>query len=96
MKFVMLGSLKESVDLAKLAEIIRRRAQYEFPPGVSMVGEYWTAQRSPAVVSILEADDATALMINYAAWVDVLDVAIFPVNTWQEGLEGLSKHFAGE
>jgi hypothetical protein len=35
-------------------------------------------------------------MINYAAWVDVLDVAIFPVNTWQEGLEGLSKHFAGE
>ena len=96
MKFVTLWSLKESVDLAKLAEIIGRRAEYEYPPGIKMVGEYWTSQRSPAVVSILEADDATGLMINYAAWVDVLDVEVFPVNTWEEGLEGLSKHFAGE
>jgi hypothetical protein len=96
MKFVALWSLKESVDQVKLAEVMGRRAEFKFPKGMKSIAEYWTSKRSPAVVSIFEADDAAALMINTVAWVDALEVDIFPVSTWEEGLEKLSKHLAGE
>ncbi len=96
MKFVALWSLKEGVDQAKLAEIMGRRAEHKFPEGMSLIAEYWSSKGSPAVVSIFEADDAAALMINSAAWVDALDVDVFPVTTWEEGLEKLTKHLAGE
>jgi hypothetical protein len=95
-KFVALWSLKEGVDQVKLAEVMGRRAEYEFPTGMTVLAEYWSSNRSPAVVSIFEADDAAALMINTVAWVDVLDAVVFPVNTWEEGLEKLTKHLAGE
>ncbi len=94
MKFIALWSLKDNVDQAKLAEVMGRRAEHKFPTGMNLIAEYWSSRTSPAVVSIFEVDDSAALMINYAVWVDVLDVDIFPVNTWEEGLEKLSKHGA--
>lgn len=96
MKFVTLWHLKENVDLTKLAEVIGRRAEYTFPPGLEAVAEYWTAQQSPAVVVVFEAEDAAPLMINAATWVDVFTVDIYPANTFEEGLEALGKHFAGD
>jgi hypothetical protein len=96
MKFVALWSLKAAVDQAKLAEVMSRRSEYKFPTGVNVLAEYWSPRASPAVISVFEADDAAALMINSVAWIDVLDVDIFPVNTWEEGLDRLSKHLAGE
>lgn len=92
MKFVALWSLKEGVDQSKLAEMMGRRAEFKFPAGMNLLAEYWSAQNSPAVISILEADDAAALMIISVTWMDVLDVDIFPVTTWEEGLEKLTKH----
>ena len=96
MKFATLWSLKESVDLTKLSEAVGRRADYEFPEGLEIVAEFWTSMSSPAVILIFETDNAASLMINAATWIDVFDVQVFPVNTWQEGLEGLTKHFSGE
>jgi uncharacterized protein with GYD domain len=96
MKFVALWSLKDGVDQEDLAESMGRRAEFEFPKGMKVIAEYWTPQGSPAVINILEADDASALMVNSVAWMDVLDVEIFPVVEWEEGLKKLSKHFAGE
>ena len=96
MKFVALWSLKEHVAQEELAEIMGRRADFNFPKGMKLIKEYWSAQGSPAVISIFESDDASALMVNSVAWADVLDVEIFPVMEWEEGLKKLSKHFAGE
>lgn len=96
MKFVALWSLKEGVDQLKLAEVLGRRAEYKFPKGIKVLAEYWSSRRSPAVISVFEADDAAALMLNTVAWVDALDADVFPVSTWEEGLEKLTKHLAGE
>ncbi|MFC2023166.1 DUF3303 domain-containing protein [Chloroflexota bacterium] len=96
MKFIALWSLKESVDQLKLAEIMGRRADFKFPKGIRLIKEYWSSKGSPAVVSIFESDDAAALMINTVAWVDALEADVFPVTTWEEGLEKLTKHLAGE
>jgi hypothetical protein len=80
----------------KLAEIMGRRADYEFPTGMRLIAEYWSGNTDPAVISIFEADDSAALMINSVVWIDIFDVRIFPVNTWEEGLDKLTKHLAGE
>jgi hypothetical protein len=96
MKFVALWSLKEHVAQEELAEMMGRRSDFKFPKGMKLIAEYWSPQASPAVVSIFESDDTSALMVNAVAWSDVMDVEIFPVTEWEEGLKKLSKHFAGE
>jgi hypothetical protein len=96
MKFVALWSLKEGVDQLKLMEVLGRRAEYKFPKGIEVIAEYWSSRGSPAVISVFEADDAAALMLNTVAWVDALDADIFPVSTWEEGLKKLTKHLAGD
>ncbi|NIM96844.1 MAG: DUF3303 domain-containing protein [candidate division Zixibacteria bacterium] len=96
MKFIALYSLKESADQTKLAELMGRRSEHKFPKGMSLIAEYWSSKNAPACVAIYEADDAAALMINSVIWMDALDVDVFPVNTWEEGLEKLSKHLGGE
>lgn len=96
MKFIALWSLKEGVDQTKLAEIMGRRAEWKFPAGVNLLAEYWSSTNAPAVVSIYEADDAAALTINTVGWIDAMEVDIFPVTTWEEGLEKLGRYLAGE
>ncbi|MGC8875051.1 MAG: DUF3303 domain-containing protein [Chloroflexia bacterium] len=91
MKFVALWSLKEGTDQAKLGEVLRRRARWVFPEGLTLIAEYWSAQTRPAVVSIVEAEDAAALVANSVAWLDAMEVQIFPIVTWEEGLQTLSR-----
>lgn len=95
MKFIALWSLKDGVDQAKLAGMMGRRAEWKFPQGISLIAEYWSSKNSPVVVSIFEANDAAVLMINTVGWIDVMSVDIFPVTTYEEGLEKLTRHLAG-
>jgi hypothetical protein len=95
MKFIAMWSLKAGVDQTKIAEAVGRRAEHKFPTGMSLIAEYWSAKTSPTVISIFEADNAAALMINSTAWVDVFTVDVFAVTTFEEGLQSLTKHFAG-
>ncbi|MFZ5809781.1 MAG: DUF3303 domain-containing protein [Chloroflexota bacterium] len=95
MKFIALWSLKEGVDQAKLAEMMGRRSEWKFPEGIKLIAEYWSSRNAPVVVSIFEANDAAALMINTVGWIDVMKVDIFPVTTYEEGLEKLARHLAG-
>ena len=92
MKFVCLFNVKESVTPAKLGETIARRAEYKFPEGIKLIAEYWSPSQ-PAVIAIVEAPDATALMMNTINWLDTFDVQVLPVSDYQEGLQKLSKHF---
>jgi hypothetical protein len=92
---VALFSLKEGIDQAKLARVMGRRADYEFPEGISLIGEYWTSKGSPAVLAIFEDDDAAALMINAVTWMHTFHTDVFPVNMWEKGLETLTKHLRG-
>jgi hypothetical protein len=64
MKFIALWSVKEGVGQAELAEATGRRAEFKFPKGMKLIAEYWSPKDSPAVISVLEADDAASLMIN--------------------------------
>ena len=96
MKFVALFSQKQANDQSTMAEAMGRRADYQFPTGMHLIGEYWTSSGSPSLVAIYEADDPAALTINSIAWLDMFDIQVFPVTTYEEGLEKLTRHLAGE
>ena len=96
MKFVALFNQKQANDQAKMADAMGRRADYQFPTGMRLIGEYWSSSTNPSVVAIYEADDPAALMINSVSWQDMFDIQVFPVTTFEEGLEKLTKHLAGE
>ena len=94
MKFIALWSLKDSVDQMGMAELMGRRADYKFPKGIKILGEYWTSQDSPAVIQIVEANDSAPLMINTVNWIDLMTVDIFPVVEWEEGLKAITRHLS--
>ena len=60
MRFVALFNLKDGVDQKKITEVIHRRADYDHP--VQLVEEFYTPNRSPAVIAIYETDDANQLV----------------------------------
>jgi hypothetical protein len=95
MKIIVLWSLKESIDQAKLVEALSRRAEFHPPAGTELLAEYWTACKSPAVISLFETDDAASLMANTVTWLDIFTADVFPVTPWEEGLEKLSRHMVG-
>lgn len=91
MKFMVLWNMKEGITADKITEAIRRRAEFNFPEGVELVEEYWTPRERPASVSIVETNDASALMAGSIYWSDYFSVDVFPVEQWQEALKKLAQ-----
>ncbi len=89
MRFIALFNLKDNADQSTIAEVVRRRADYDHP--VKLVEEFYTPNRRPAVVAIYETDDANQLVLNSMAWLAAFDIEVIPVVSWQEGLDTLKK-----
>ena len=88
MRFVAMFSLKQGVGQAQIVEAAQKRAEYQFPGGLTLIEEYWTAEDSPAVISIFEADDAAPLLENSLPWADYFETTkVLPVVTAEEGLQ---------
>ena len=65
---------------------LARRAEWSFPPGTSVVSEYWSFGNSPLVYTVFEADDPKAIWQLAADWNDVFEIRIIPVMTSDFGL----------
>jgi len=90
MLFVALLTARGSVPPK---ETIARRAQWQYPEGVRVVGEYWL-QGDPTVISILEADSVAPIMAVTTEWGDAFSITVLPAVTAEEGLE-LAKQMKG-
>jgi hypothetical protein len=86
MKLVVLYSLKEGLDQAKLVQMVQKRAEYQPPEGIEPIAEYWAPKDSPAVIAIFEADDAAQILGLVADWQDYFTTDVFPVVSAEEGL----------
>ncbi|UCH26004.1 MAG: DUF3303 family protein [Trueperaceae bacterium] len=64
-----------------------RRLEWEFPPGVEVIGEYWLQSPNPQVVLITETDSVAPMMAMTAAWDDHFEISVHPAVTAEEGLE---------
>jgi hypothetical protein len=88
MKFVAMFSIKQGVGEAKLVQAAQKRAEYQFPEGLTLIAEYWTAEDSPAVISVFETDDAASLLENSLPWADYFETTeVLPVVTAEEELQ---------
>lgn len=87
MKFAMLWRFKEDADPGKITQAITKRAEWTFPKGVKLLHEYWSPNADLPVISIMEADDATALIKNVVPWTDTFKVTTYPIEDWEVALK---------
>jgi hypothetical protein len=95
MKYVVLYHLKEAADQAKVAEMMARRAEYQFPTGMNLIAECWTGNTRNCVVGIYDVDDPATALLNSVAWLDAFTIEALPATTWEEGLARITAHLAG-
>ena len=69
----------------QMDEALKRRAQYDFPTGLKVLGEYWPA--GPIIVTLIfEVESFGPVMQFLTDWHDVFDIAVYPATTAEEGL----------
>jgi len=85
--YVMTLSWQSGLTREQRDGALARRAQWQFPPGLTVKGEYWTAAEDPAVVVVFEAGEFTPLMEISLTWGDVFRIATYPALTAEEGLQ---------
>ena len=86
MLFVMTLKWQPGLSRDQRDGALGRRAQWDYPRGVKLVGEYWPSSESVAVVSIFETDDHSALMEIGFTWGDMFQIEITPAVSAEEGL----------
>ncbi len=86
MLYVMTLSWKPGLSREQMDGALARRSQWQYPPGMKPVGEYWLSSPSATVVSIFEADSYEPIMEVGLTWGDVFDIITVPATTVEEGL----------
>gem|GEM_PF-416766 len=86
MLYVMLLSWKPGLGRDQMDRALTRRSQWQYPRGVSLLGEYWLAASSPAVLSVFQASDYGPIFEISLTWGDVFDITVVPATTPEEGL----------
>ena len=76
-------------------ERVARRAQWQYPPGMKVLGEYWLQTPDPVVIVISEGDDIAPIMAATADWDDVFEMTVVPAVTAEQGLELARQMMAG-
>ncbi len=86
MLYVLLADWKPGLSQEQQNGALARRAQWQYPATVKVVGEYWPATHAPAVITVFESDSYEGLMEISFYWQDVFDMHFFPATTAEEGL----------
>ena len=84
MLFVALLSLKAATTPA---QTLPRRAQWKYPEGMKVIGEYVLQTDRPHVICISEADDIAPIMAAVLPWMDLFDITVVPAITAEEVLK---------
>lgn len=87
MDYVMLLRWKQGLTRQQRDAALVHRADWNYPSGVKVIGEYWLATEDPAVVSIFQAEDYGALMELEFAWADTFDITVLPAIRAEDGLK---------
>lgn len=92
MLFVTLCNLRPGTSPLEGA---RRRADWTPPEGAKIVAEYWLTTNNPAVIMVVETDDAKTFFESRAYWTEIFDLQSYAAVTGEEGAEFTREMFAG-
>jgi hypothetical protein len=87
MEYVMLLGWKQGLTRDQRDGALMQRAGWNYPGGVKVIAEYWPAAEDPAVVSIFQTEDFSALMEIEFTWGDIFDITVIPAISAEEGLK---------
>jgi hypothetical protein len=87
MIYLWQASWKPGLSREQMDGALMRRASWAYPDGVGVLGEYWLGGHRPAVISVFETDDYSAIMELSLTWGDVFEIACEPACTPEQGLE---------
>ena len=87
MLFVALMNVIGSTEMERAV----RRSEWDVPPTIEIIGEYWLHTPYPEVIVIFESDCFEDILPFTAAWNDVYDISIYPAATASDGMEALQQ-----
>ncbi len=85
MIYVWKASWRPNVTREQSEGALVRRAQWQYPEGIKVLGEYWLSG-SPAVILIFEADGFAPIMELGITWGDAFEIDCTPATTPEDGL----------
>jgi hypothetical protein len=87
MEYVALLKFRQSSTAAERDAALMRRASWNYPSGLKLIGEYWPMGSTVQVVSIFSADEYANIMELVFEWNDIFDIDVFPAVSADEGLK---------
>jgi hypothetical protein len=86
MLYVCLGRVHAHLTQEQRTAGMGRRAEWKYPQGVKLVGEFWRTT-APEIVSVIECDSYEHLMAIQLAWQDFMQMDVSPAISWENGLQ---------
>ncbi len=72
-----------------LSEVIAKRAKWQYPEGINVLGEYWLP--GDDVILVFETSSQADIAVLTTVWSEFFDFSLRPAVTPEEGLEVLTK-----
>jgi hypothetical protein len=88
MQFVIIGKAKAA---STTKHRVSRRAKWNWPADLRVIGECWIPNNDPTLIAILETEDVGAVVRAATDWEDVFDLTVLPAMTAERVLQ-LAKH----
>ena len=86
MLFNLVGTVHSHLTAEQRHAGLRRRAEWKYPKGVTLVHECWRSA-APEFVSTFECDSYEAIMSVQFDWDDFMQVSISPATLPEQGLQ---------
>jgi hypothetical protein len=93
MQYVMLGTIRSHLTKDERLAAFGRRAEWKYPVGVKVVGEWWRAS-APQIVTVIECEQYDPILAINAEWSDFMELQFSPCTTPDAGLRAAQKAVA--
>lgn len=85
MLFIATLTLKESAPPGAVQEALKRHQEWQHPPGLNIIADYYVSG-TPQIVIICEAQDTAPLYALHLAWGDLFEVKVYPAMPLDEAI----------
>jgi len=90
MLYVMLGTIHHHLTKEQRMAAYARRAEWSFPKGIEVKGEYWSAS-APQILCVLETESYDPIQAITMEWSDFMEMRFTPCTTPEAGLKAAQK-----
>jgi hypothetical protein len=86
----MTGSIRSHLDKNERNAAYARRAEWKYPEGIKVLGEWWRAS-APQICVVFEAQQYDPILALTSEWSDFMEMDISPCTTPDAGLAAARK-----